>query len=125
MSIENRKHERVPSDFFVRATVPGEKAGRRIACRNLSLGGAFLEMSEPPARGTAIRLVLELVPVGTSIGLEAEVVWARPEMPDRQFPAGVGVRFINLDDKARSLLEQTVEILQARSTRKNQTDTDS
>ncbi len=115
MGVENRQHERVPSDFFVRATFPGEEGGRNVACRNLSLGGAFLELSDPPARGTLIQLVLELEPVGQSIGLEVQVVWARPEMPDRQFPAGVGVSFVKPDDRALDLIGQTIDNLKKRS----------
>lgn len=111
MGIENRKHERVPSDFFVRATYPGDQSGRRTTCTNLSMGGAFLEMTEPPPKGTVIHLVLELAPVNQTIGVKAEVIWVRPEMPDQQFSAGVGVRFVNLDADARNLIEKTLEHL--------------
>ena len=114
MAIENRKHERVPSDFFVLATVGEGGEARSATCRNLSVGGAFIEMSGPPATGAVIDLVIEVPSLELAIGVQAEVIWARPPMPDRQFPAGVGVRFVNLSDESRQRIEETLEALKKR-----------
>ena len=115
MGVENRRHKRVPSDFFVKAILTVGEVDLQGTCRNLSLDGAFIEMKEPPRPGVVIHLLLELKPIGKTIGIDAEVVWGRPPMPDKQFPPGVGVKFKRPNEETRRLLLETLERLQRRS----------
>jgi uncharacterized protein (TIGR02266 family) len=103
-----REHERVSTDFFVRVRIPETDVEEKGNCRNLSCGGLFLEMKRPPPRGTPLRLILQLGPVGEIVEADAIVVWSRPAMPDPQFPPGVGLRFTEISDDAQYQIAQTI-----------------
>lgn len=111
MTEEKRMHKRVPTDFLVRATVSVRGDVQEGACRNLSAGGAFIHMDEPLPVGTEVRLELKLEPIHRTAHADGVVVWTRPRMPDPKFPPGVGVRFTELTDESRELIESVVEKL--------------
>lgn len=102
MSSENRKFQRVPSRL--RCWCEGENVTVYARVGNLSEGGMFLRTSTPLERGA--RAVLRF---GAEPGVEAPatVMWARPEAAGT--PAGMGLRFEELDGTRRELIKELVE----------------
>lgn len=101
MSDENRKFQRVASRL--RCWCEGENVTVYARVGNLSEGGMFLRTSTPLERGS--RAVLRF---GPEPGVEAPatVVWARPEAAGT--PAGMGLRFEDLDGTRVGLIKQLV-----------------
>lgn len=110
MSIEKRKHPRHETDFFVRATVVATEGAHVGTCRNLSMGGAFIDMEHPLARGTEIKLAIRIERTGDVLLAEARVVRTQSAV-DPSLQAGIGVEFVDLDDEARELLTRVLEDL--------------
>lgn len=108
MGIENRKHERIDTDFLVRITVPAGGDVQDDTCLNLSESGLFVQMSEPPPKGATLHLELILEPIGQTVHVDGTVLWVRPKMPDSQFPPGAGMRFEGMSDETRVLIRKAV-----------------
>ena len=106
--------ERVPTQSMIRLTVQGEPHEKEGPCLNLSGSGVFIGMKEPLPRGTHLKMILSLEPLGKMIEVDGEVVWARPVMPDKSFPPGVGVKFTRIADEARAMVQATVEEIRRR-----------
>lgn len=113
-SANQRQHDRYSTDFLVSVDIVEDDGPRQGKCLNLSMGGLFIAMDPPLPRGTRVKLQLRLEPSGVSIYTEALVCWTRPKMPDPQFPPGVGVKFLDLAEKDKQTLAQTIESLKDR-----------
>ena len=109
MSSEQRKHERVPTDYFVSVQAPKEGKECEGNCRDLSEGGMFITTEEPLPRGTEVKILIQLATGNETICVEGIVMWVRPPMPSPQFPPGMGVRFIRVSPEARELLQRKIE----------------
>jgi type IV pilus assembly protein PilZ len=79
-----RQHPRKSIEAEVGFEVSG---GRRVEarCRDLSLGGMFIETPAPLPYGTPVRVHLRLPDLGGEAAIEAIVRWAKPD--------GMGVQF--------------------------------
>lgn len=76
---------------------------------DISLGGMFVKMRDPPPVGTLLRFAIELeAPAGTVKGT-AEVVWLRARALAPSQPAGAGVQFRFIEEDGEPLLRQAVE----------------
>ncbi len=106
--MNQRQHDRYPTDFMVRVEVLDGMTPREARCVNLSVGGMFIAMDPPLPRATRVKLQIRLKPVDKTIFTEGLVVWTRPRMPDPQFPPGMGVKFDELDDETRELIQQAI-----------------
>lgn len=75
---------------------------------NISMGGMFIRTESPQPPGTIFDFEFTLGDGYTLIHGIGEVVWVRErdEGPDR--PAGMGVRFLNLDPESRQLVDRIV-----------------
>jgi type IV pilus assembly protein PilZ len=75
---------------------------------NISVGGMFVKTDDPRLPGTFFRFEIRLADDAPLVAGLAKVLWTREgaQAPDR--PAGMGVRFIQLEDEGRSLIEQIV-----------------
>lgn len=75
----------------------------------ISLGGFFLESSQPHPVGTRVSCEFQLTDGFRLCRAVGEVAWRRPTAggPDR--PAGMGVRFLALDDQGRELILKILE----------------
>ena len=73
--------------------------------RNLGIGGAYIHCDRAPEPGEIVALILE-PPTGPSLEITAEVVWA-----GKVLALGMGVRFIEMSDKARQFIEKAVSEL--------------
>ncbi|MFP3939534.1 MAG: TIGR02266 family protein [Thermoanaerobaculia bacterium] len=75
---------------------------------NVSTGGMFIRTASPQAPGTVFDFELTLGEDFTLINGIGEVVWARDEDEGFDRPAGMGVRFLNLDPESRKLVDRIV-----------------
>lgn len=83
-----RRHERFPTEAKTTIRVAEEPTMVGTA-EDLSAGGAFVRLDEPPPVGTTVRLEME-TPGGESVEVTGEVAWVRDgQVSD----PGVGIRF--------------------------------
>jgi type IV pilus assembly protein PilZ len=81
---DNRKHPRKAISIAVAFSVQG--APRLVAmCRDLSLGGMFIESATPLAYGATMRVFLALPGLHEEVEVEGTVRWTKPD--------GMGVQF--------------------------------
>jgi len=81
---ENRQHPRKTFETDVTYQV-GDGPRMAARCRDISLGGMFVETSTPLAYGTALRLWVRLPGMKDDSTIDAVVRW--------NMPAGMGVQF--------------------------------
>ena len=80
-----------------------------VGLADISTTGAYLVARVPVAAGETHLLKVLLLPTRVEIALKVEVVrvsLADPESPDH--PRGVAVRFLELDERSREVLEAFV-----------------
>lgn len=86
---------------------------RRLAdaiCRDISVGGMFVESRSPLAVGTEIRFDLHFPTRKPQVVRgEGVVAWSRPNDEAQQRPGGFGVRFVRLDPRFRGLIFRVVD----------------
>ena len=76
---------------------------------DISLGGMFVKMRNPPPVGTLLRFEIELEePAGTVKGM-GEVAWLRAHGLELNRPAGMGMRFRFVEEDGEPLLRQAIE----------------
>lgn len=79
-------------------------------CRDISVGGMFVECQTPLPVGTEIRFDLHLPPPKRGVVRgEGLVVWCRPFEEGQSRPGGFGVRFVQLDPRFRRLIYRIVD----------------
>ncbi len=108
MGIENRRHERIDSQWLVHITDTAGSEVREATCLNLSEGGLFVQMPEPPPKGSTLRLELRLDPMDETVRVDGTVVRVLPEMPDSPIRPGVGMRFEGMSDTTRDLIREAL-----------------
>jgi type IV pilus assembly protein PilZ len=105
--VEQRSHPRAPLSAAVRIDYPTRQSVAASFCRNISVGGMFVETPLPPPVGTEVEFELALVPLGVTIAGRGEVVWTRPSAdPDS---GGFGLRFVEISPEDRQLVFQLVD----------------
>ena len=77
---------------------------------NISAGGVFVETSSPPPMDSVMRVAMELPGGGAPVEAQAVVVHrVTPEQArQRNTPAGVGVQFVDADDKFRERIDLAI-----------------
>ncbi len=108
MGVENRKHERIDTEYLVHVTVPAGGNVLEGTCLNLSEGGLFVQMLDPPPQGSAHHMELRLEPIDQTVRVDGTVFWVRQEEPDSQLPPGVGMRFEGMSDETRGLIRKAI-----------------
>ena len=73
--------------------------------RNLGVGGAYIHCDQAPNQGEIVALTLR-PPIGPSLEITAEVVWA-----GKVLALGIGVRFVEISDKDRQFIADAVSNL--------------
>ena len=106
---ERQRSERLPTTLLGRAFKGLHRKDGVVS--SLSIGGAFLEMPYPYEEGT--RITLEIDVEGESLVSKAEVLYTRERGGEgpAEYPAGMGVGFVDLapaahEKLARYLAEQ-------------------
>jgi type IV pilus assembly protein PilZ len=84
MVSDNRQHARRLIETEVAFQV-GEGSRIEARCRDVSLGGMFIETAGPLPYGSALRVFLRLPGLRGEASIEAVVRWAKP--------GGMGVQF--------------------------------
>lgn len=106
-----RTQPRAPLAMKVRYTTPEGKQFDGLT-GGVGGGGLFIESSDPLAPGTALSVEFALPDrPWEKLNAKAMVAWTRKK-PERQmlFP-GMGIKFVEIDEKAQSLLLELVEAL--------------
>ncbi|MFO0671742.1 MAG: TIGR02266 family protein [Polyangiaceae bacterium] len=76
---------------------------------DVSRGGLFIKTSTPFAQGTLLKFEIRLSSDQPVIAGVGRVVWKRePSQAAGERPAGMGVKFIKIDDRSRALIERLV-----------------
>jgi len=108
VTAEQREHARVQlAPTIIRAEI--EQGGER--CKgyliNVSLGGAFLTMAEPPKKNKTSELHL-LLPWGVGeCSVKAKAVWQQKD--DAKRVIGTGISFVSLSDDAKEKLQSYLD----------------
>ncbi len=77
---------------------------------NVSRGGIFIKTSSPFPPGTLLKFEIRIADDEAVLAGVGRVVWKRDEPGDAEDePAGMGVKFIKLDEKSRALISRLVE----------------
>jgi len=84
MLSDKRQHPRKNIESVVSFQVGGGDR-TEARCRDVSLGGMFIETSSPPPYGTLVRVFMRLPGLRGEVTIEAIVRWSKPD--------GVGVQF--------------------------------
>ena len=108
--IERREAPRAPVRTEIRIYYPDLRRLADEICRDISVGGMFIEAATPLAVGTEIRFDLFLPTKKPQVVHgEGVVAWSRPhEAPPRR-AGGFGVKFIELDPVFRRLIFRVVD----------------
>jgi uncharacterized protein (TIGR02266 family) len=96
---DRRTEARAPLDLWVEEERGNELYFRRTG--NVSLGGVYFEQTIPHALGTKVRLRFALPGHPTPVEATAEIV----NTPSTKDGLGMGLRFIDLSDAARTALQ--------------------
>lgn len=108
VATEQREHPRLRlAPTIVRAEVGPEDERREGYLINVSLGGAFLSMDEPPDTNVTTELHMVL-PWGLGeCSVKAQAVWEQKDDEDRTI--GAGISFVELSDDSREKLRGYLE----------------
>lgn len=102
---EKRKEERVKKSL--RSEVRSEDALTFSSAVDMSRGGIFISTPEPLDNGTNVELSI-MIPGGDEVTIQGVVKWVRPDGTGN-VRAGMGIEFINLDDKTRAKLGELMK----------------
>src|SRR5262245_10719807 len=105
---ENRVHQRYEVDAYVDIVADDVQLYHRI--QNVSVGGICLQTPIVQEVGSTVDVLLNFPELGKQIAIQGQVVWA-----NREPPQDVGIRWVNLDDERRALLEQYISMVKTRS----------
>jgi hypothetical protein len=99
MGDKDRAHPRVSASIHVNVTVatPTGRSVRAEKIANISLGGIFIEMPDPPGFGAELNLEFKLAQDRPAIRCKGFVVWSAKGKTDvADGRVGMGVRLTDL-----------------------------
>jgi len=76
----------------------------------LSAGGMFIRSGTPIATGTQLEIILPLLGMKRELEITGEVIYQVVPTVENNYSQGIGIRFENVTDDARTLLEQYLEM---------------
>ncbi|MFQ5988913.1 MAG: TIGR02266 family protein [Candidatus Methylomirabilales bacterium] len=106
---KRRVHTRARVTFDVEYKQAGTPA--RGTCLNLCKGGMFIATERPFAPGTEVNLSFKLPGRSDSILVRAHITWISGVEKDSNAITGMGVKFLDLDPSAASLIGTLVDRL--------------
>jgi len=101
---EKRKEQRIP----VRIRIQYETTDRFFQdyIRNLSLGGIYIQTSNPLPENTQLKIQLCLPEMKKPLVVDGVVVHALPGLSNNGSPeSGMGIRFSTLDGASKQIIE--------------------
>ncbi|MBI4700507.1 MAG: TIGR02266 family protein [Deltaproteobacteria bacterium] len=76
---------------------------------NVSRGGIFIKTGSPFPAGTLLKFEIRIADEQAVLAGVGRVVWRRTDTKGDERPAGMGVKFIKLDEKSRALISRLVD----------------
>jgi len=104
-----RKEDRAQKSLSV--AFRDRKSFVRAFTSNISNEGLFIKTDKPLKEGEKFSLKLRLPDFSEPITATCEVVWAREEQPTENRPLGMGVKFCELTEAHKRLLNQYLQNL--------------
>ena len=105
--IKTRKHLRVPLPIKVKFRRDGSNAFEDAKVGDISWGGIYLCVPEPPPQKSRVLLELDIPDQAVMLEIWGNVV--RVHQGDAEFPPGVGVEFDEIDHEGRSAIQSLVD----------------
>ena len=107
--VERRVHPRVPVETRVRVEYGSLRGFVEEVCRNVSIGGMFVQTPTPPPVGSVLRFELDLPDRAGVVHGSGEVAWVRSQDDPPANPAGFGLKFLDVPPTQRDLIFQVVD----------------
>jgi len=105
---EKRRHPRIEISWP--AFLEKSEQRQQVQLKDISLGGAFVICQEPLALQDQFKVTF-ILPDQGSLQVNAEVVWSNVNMPsDKVVNRGMGIRFINNEEKQRQILQDAISV---------------
>ncbi len=102
------RHQRTEFGAKIRLRVAGESDLAERYAPNMGAGGMFVRDDRPPPVGTRILIEFILPDDSTLCRIEGKVVRAKPAVTPGEPTAGMGIEFVQLDERARLLADYRV-----------------
>ena len=104
MTPDKRNGARAPIEIRVEYRTVGSFLSDWVV--NISRGGMFIHTKSPLNLGAMVRLVFSLP---FMFDVNAEVKWSQTEPSDRQALPGMGVEFVQIDDRVQKRIDAYVK----------------
>ena len=101
-----RKHARA---VFCIMTEYARKKDNIVFSENISMGGVFLETSDPLPAGAKIKLRFPLKSAYRPIQVEGKVVWSRKDTVDGKETPGMGIMFQKIKKNDLEVLKELLD----------------
>ncbi|MEO7795775.1 MAG: PilZ domain-containing protein [Thermoanaerobaculia bacterium] len=108
VSGEFQRSTRMPLDAVVRLHFQGTVAYQNGFAANVSATGMFVKHPAPPPLGTQLVFEFNLGVERKPVQGAGEVVWVRDKYLGPGQPAGVGIRFLQLDSQSRDHIAEAL-----------------
>ncbi len=108
VSGEFQRSTRMPLDAVVRLHFQGTVAYQNGFAANVSATGMFAKHPAPPPLGTQLVFEFNLGAERKPVQGAGEVVWVRDKYLGPGQPAGVGIRFLQLDSQSRDHIAEAL-----------------
>ncbi|MEZ4271684.1 MAG: PilZ domain-containing protein [Myxococcota bacterium] len=106
---KQRAHPRVATEISVKIRIEGGRTAAGGTIRNISLGGVYIEMDEPPGFGQEMELDFSLPIAPRNIRCNGFVMWSTKNDPERLGGRqGMGVRLTDIGINAMRLLSDYI-----------------
>ncbi len=109
---ETRRDKRAPVALKVRFKSATVDEFIEQYANDISRGGIFIKSKTPMAIGTLLKFEFQLKDESRLIHGVGRVVWKRDDS-DPSRPAGMGIKFIKMDDESRTLVERVLDTREA------------
>ncbi len=111
MREERRRYNRLKTQLLTFYTDTRSGKTHRALTKNIGAGGVCLLAEEYLTPGTRLNLELRLPDRSEAIRCQVEVIWSQPVgMGSAAYQNEVGVEYIQIDSKQRTLLNQYAQI---------------
>ena len=107
MTPEKRNGIRAPIEIRVEYRTVGSFLSDWVV--NISRGGMFIHTQNPLKIGASVRLVFSLPGMPFMFDVNAEVKWSQTEPSERQELPGMGVEFVQIDERVQKRIEAYVK----------------
>src|ERR1700712_5984487 len=107
---DTRKDKRAPVSLKVRFKSATVDEFIEHYSKDVSRGGLYIKSSQPMPVGTLLKFQFQLKDESALIRGVGRVVWTRiEEDAEADQPAGMGIKFIKMDNDSRAMVERIVD----------------